>query len=51
METIKQDLLNEIVRLRRRQQSLMDQCEWLKNDIALLESVAKRLPEQIEQQQ
>jgi hypothetical protein len=45
MDQIKQDLLNEIAGLRHRQSLLVDQCEWLKNDINLLESVAKRLPE------
>jgi hypothetical protein len=45
MPQIVQDLLSEIARLRKRQQSLMDQCEWLKNDIGLLESVAKRMTE------
>jgi hypothetical protein len=43
MNKLKQDLLNEIARLRKRQQSLMDQCEWLKNDISLIERVAKRM--------
>jgi|GraSoiStandDraft_41_1057321.scaffolds.fasta_scaffold8305611_1 predicted nuclease with TOPRIM domain len=45
----KADLLQEVGRLRKRMNEFQDQVHWLRKDIAMLEEVIRRAPEQPQQ--